>query len=123
MEQDIKFCGNAVFNDQLGMFKISLNLNQLQDFLKENKQAEESGKEGSPAVVRGKVNTYVKIVAFPFKEPKEYATHFLKLDEWKPDPNYKREDTEYGKTGYNWTADEKPVQKAATPIQDNDLPF
>lgn len=124
MEQEIKFCGNAILNEDLGMVKISINLNQLHDFLTQNKEAEKAGKEGSPAVVRGKVNSYLKLVAFPLKQPQEYATHFVKIDEWKPDSNYKREDTEYTKKGYNWTADEKPIQKkAATPIEDTDLPF
>ena len=122
MEQDIKFCGNAFVNPETGMIKISLNLNQLQDFLAENKTAVDAGKEESPAVYRSKTNVYVKLAAFQLKNPKDYATHFIKIDEWKPDPNY-RKHTEYSKKGYNWTADEQPAQKPAQEIKDTDLPF
>ena len=123
MEQDIKFCGNAFVNPENGMIKISLNLNQLQEFLAENKAAVDGGKEESPAIYRSKTNVYVKLAAFQLKTPKDYATHFVKIDEWKPDPNYRKEDTEYSKKGYNWTQDEKPVQKPAQEIKDTDLPF
>ena len=78
--QETIFVGSAKQKHE-NILALSIDLDALKAFL-----ASVKGKEGHPAIIKGKKSTYLKLTAIKKKEANDWSTHFIKVDDYVAPP-------------------------------------